>query len=366
MNFPFEKDIVLESDRALIRPMQSSDSNELLKVATEDEALLQYSPSQVHSPALLAQYVENALNDRANKIRYAFTIFDKHKNQYAGSTSFGNISDKDKRIEIGWTWIGREFQKTGLNRSCKHLLMDYVFNVLEFERLELRTDERNAVSRKAIEGIGGKLEGILRSHTLMSDGFRRNTACYSILRYECPIAKKKIHVQSTVTYTTKIQQFAKMGEKTNWMYIEVPADVADKINSGCKKSYRVKGKLDNFPIEKVALLPMGEGMFIMPFNAKMRVGMGKRNGATLQVSIELDERTIPINAELLECLADEPEALKFFNSLPKSVQGYFSKWIDTAKGESTKTKRIAESVNALLKHYNFTVMMRDRKARKLN
>jgi Domain of unknown function (DUF1905)/Bacteriocin-protection, YdeI or OmpD-Associated len=167
-----------------------------------------------------------------------------------------------------------------------------------------------------------------------------------------------------ITYTTRILRFAEMGEKTRWMYIEVPADMADQINPGCKKSYRVKGKLDNYPIEKVALLPMGEGMFIMPFNAKMRIGTGKRDGAMLKVSLELDERTIPINAELLDCLADEPEALKFFNSLPKSVQGYFSKWIDTAKTESTKAKRIVESVNALLKHYNFTAMMREMKSRR--
>jgi len=195
MNFPFEQKIVLENDRVLIRPMESSDLDTLLPVAIEDKTLLQYSPSQVYTLPLLTQYVENALGDRANKVRYAFTIYDKQQNKYAGSTSFLNILDKDQRIEIGSTWIGREFQKTGLNRNCKYLLMSYVFNVLGFERLELRTDERNVASRKAIEGIGGKLEGILRSHTVMSDGFRRNTACYSILRDEWPGVKENFHLQ---------------------------------------------------------------------------------------------------------------------------------------------------------------------------
>lgn len=151
-----------------------------------------------------------------------------------------------------------------------------------------------------------------------------------------------------------------MGEKTRWMYIEIPANVTEKINPGCKKSYRVKGKLDNYFIEKVALMPMGQGNFIMPFNAKMRIGTGKSEGAMLKVSLELDERTIPINAELLECLADEPEALKYFNGLPKSMQGYFSKWIDTAKTDTTKTKRIAESVEALRLHKDFGAMLRER------
>lgn len=167
-----------------------------------------------------------------------------------------------------------------------------------------------------------------------------------------------------VTYTTTILRFGEMGEKTRWMYIEIPAKIAEKLNPGCKKSYRVKGKLDNYPIEKVALLPMGEGSFIIPFNAQMRKGTGKRDGAKLSIAIEVDERTIGINAKLLDCLADEPEALRFFKSLPKSSQGYFSKWIDTAKTEATKAKRIAESVNALMLHRNFTGMMRELKSRK--
>lgn len=163
-----------------------------------------------------------------------------------------------------------------------------------------------------------------------------------------------------VQYTTRILRFAEMGEKTRWMYIEIPADVAAKINPGCKKSYRVKGKLDNYSIEKVALLPMGNGKFIIPFNAKMRIGTGKANGAMLKVSLELDERTIPINADLLACLADEPEVMKYFNGLSKSMQGYFSKWIDDARTDTTKTKRIVESIEALRLHKNFSQMLRER------
>jgi hypothetical protein len=163
-----------------------------------------------------------------------------------------------------------------------------------------------------------------------------------------------------VIFNTKILRFAEMGEKTRWMYIEIPSDIAEQINPGVKNSYRVKGKLDNYAIEKVALLPMGEGIFIIPFNAQMRKATGKRNGDTLKVSLELDERSIQINAEFIDCLTDEPEALKFFKSLPKSHQGYFSKWIDTAKTDTTKAKRIAESVNALSSHKNFGEMLRER------
>lgn len=194
MDFNFKTDIVLENERALLRPMKEEDWDELLPVALPDPTLVQYSPSQIHSEGLLKKYIRQALSDRETGFRYAFTIFDKAANRVAGSTSFGSISNKDKRIEIGWTWIGREFQKTGLNRACKALMLQYVFETLQFERLEFRTDERNEASRAAIEKIGGTFEGILRSHMLMPDGFRRNTVYYSILREEWPALKAKLPV----------------------------------------------------------------------------------------------------------------------------------------------------------------------------
>jgi N-acetyltransferase len=184
MKFDFKKEIILENDRALLRPLKEEDFEKLLPVAIDDATLLQYSPAKIASEADLKNYIRIALNERETKFRYAFSIFDKMKNAYAGSTSYATISNYDKRLEIGWTWIGRKFQKTGLNRNCKMLLLTYAFETLEFERVEFRTDERNATSRAAIEKIGGKFEGILRSHTLMNDGHRRNTVYYSILKEE--------------------------------------------------------------------------------------------------------------------------------------------------------------------------------------
>jgi RimJ/RimL family protein N-acetyltransferase len=184
MNFPFEKEITLENSFALLKPLQFSDINNLLKIATEDEQLLQYSPLPIFSEKLLTEYVVKSIKERENKTRYSFTIFDKRKNSYAGSTSFMNISNVDSRLEIGSTWIGKEFQRTGLNRNCKYLLLNFAFDELGAERIELKTDERNNASRNAIQKIGGQFEGILRSHTLMYDGFRRNTVYYSILKKE--------------------------------------------------------------------------------------------------------------------------------------------------------------------------------------
>jgi len=191
MDFNFEKEIILEDNRVKLRPLQSSDLENLFPPASSGEKLVQYSPKPIHTKELLTQYIKTALADRAAHDRYAFTIFDKQANAYAGSTSFLFVNNYNQRLEIGHTWLGTAFQKTGLNRHCKFLLLSYTFDELGFERVEFKTDERNKASRMAIEKIGGKFEGILRSHTLMNDGFRRNSVYYSILKNEWPELKEQ-------------------------------------------------------------------------------------------------------------------------------------------------------------------------------
>jgi RimJ/RimL family protein N-acetyltransferase len=129
-------------------------------------------------------YIDKAISLRADHLRYTFTVYDKKANAWAGTTSFLNISNADDRLEIGATWYGKAFQRSGLNRNCKYLVLEYAFEKLNAQRVELKTDERNIASRKAIEKIGGKFEGILRSHTVLYDGYRRNTVYYSILQPE--------------------------------------------------------------------------------------------------------------------------------------------------------------------------------------
>jgi N-acetyltransferase len=184
MNFDFEKDIILENDRVLLRPIKINDHSFLLGVAMQDPGLLQYSSYRIHSSELLKNYISHSLLERTSHIRYPLVIFDKKKKAYAGSTSFANVSNADKRLEIGWTWLAKDFQQTGLNANCKLLLLQYAFEELEFERVEIKTDERNLISRRAIEKLGAVYEGALRSHIAMPDGFRRTTVYYSILKDE--------------------------------------------------------------------------------------------------------------------------------------------------------------------------------------
>ncbi|HEV7331473.1 MAG TPA: GNAT family protein [Flavisolibacter sp.] len=202
MTFSFTKEIILENSRVLLRPLQPGDVENLLPVATAQSDLVQYSPYEIHTPDLLAAYINHSLAERAACSRFPFIVFDKRAASYAGSTSIANVSNKDQRLEIGWTWIGRNFQMTGLNRACKFLLLSYAFEELEFERVEFKTDARNQASRTAIEKIGGQYEGTLRSHTVMLDGFRRDTVYYSILKPEWPGLKQTVFkewIDSSVT-----------------------------------------------------------------------------------------------------------------------------------------------------------------------
>jgi hypothetical protein len=161
-----------------------------------------------------------------------------------------------------------------------------------------------------------------------------------------------------VQFNAIIKKFKDQGEKTGWTYIEISAALAEKINPGVKKGFRVKGKLDDQDYSMLALLPMGGGDFIMALNAKMRKAIKKQKGATVQVKMETDEGEIKPPSELMECLTDEPKALSYFHSLPKGHQNYFTNWINSAKTEPTKAKRIAAAINALDKHWGFGEMMR--------
>ncbi len=149
-----------------------------------------------------------------------------------------------------------------------------------------------------------------------------------------------------------------MGEKTGWSYIEVSSKLATALSPGNKKSFRVKGFLDKYPIKGAALLPMGEGNFILPINASMRKGTKKVAGASLLVKLEIDRKEIELNKEMMECIKDEPLAYEYFMQLSKSHQNYFSKWVDSAKTVDTKAKRIARVLNALVLKMNYAEMLR--------
>ena len=159
-------------------------------------------------------------------------------------------------------------------------------------------------------------------------------------------------------FTTQLKKFTDQGEKTGWTYIEVRAELAKKLNPGVKKSFQVKGKLDDYSFSGINLLPMGGGDFILSINAQMRKGLKKRVGTALTIQIELDTFVKPLSVDFMECLKEEPKALTAFNSLAPSHQKYFSNWIESAKTISTKTTRITKALIALSNGYGFSEMLR--------
>lgn len=162
-----------------------------------------------------------------------------------------------------------------------------------------------------------------------------------------------------VEFTTIILQFNEQGEKTGWTYIEIPADIAQQMKPGNKKSFRVRGMLDAFPVQGMALMPMGEGNFIMALKAEVRKGIHKNAGAMLQVKLEEDKDfKVEMPADLQECFDFEPEAFEFYNSLAKSHREYFIKWIESAKTSETRAKRIVNTINAMLRKWSYNQMIR--------
>lgn len=162
-----------------------------------------------------------------------------------------------------------------------------------------------------------------------------------------------------IKFTATIEKYGEKAHQTGWTVIIIPAKIASKINPGVKKFFRVKGKLDEYEISKTAIVPVGEGDFIMPLNATMRKGIRKQKNDTLKVQLEVDTSPILPPSDLIECMQDEPEALKYYNSLPQGHRNYFTKWIDSAKTDATKAKRIALVIKTMVRKMDFGAMLRE-------
>ena len=178
------------------------------------------------------------------------------------------------------------------------------------------------------------------------------TICQSLLNLVT------VNLSSMIVFSTRILKFNRKGEKTGWSYIEVTRKRAEQLSHKSRVSFRVRGRLDNYPIEKRALIPMGEGNFILPINSMMRKATGKVAGDTIRVEFELDPRPLTPSSDFIKCLKDDPRAFEHFKTLPKSHQNYFSKWIDEAKTIHTKTRRITMAVIALGQSQGFLETVR--------
>ncbi len=185
-NFPDR--FTLETPRVLMRLIQPDDFNEFSKI-TKDPMIWKYFTFNLADDDQLRNWINEALEAREAAIRMPFTIIDKDINKITGSTSFGNISFHDKRLEIGWSWLGTEHMGTGVNHHAKFALLSHAFEALNIERVEIKTDNLNERAKAALRKIGMQEEGVLRSHMQMWNNRRRDSIYYSIIKEEWEAVK---------------------------------------------------------------------------------------------------------------------------------------------------------------------------------
>lgn len=184
MKLDFNTEYVLENSRVRLTPLKMADFDNLVSFATNDFELWTHSLIEASSPEKMKIYIEKALEGRQNKNSYTFIVFDKQTNKYAGSTRFYDIQVENFTLNLGFTWYGKEFQGTGINKNCKYLLLEFAFDVLKMERVEFRADYKNQRSINAMKSIGCVVEGVLRSNMYKPNGERRDSIVLSILKDE--------------------------------------------------------------------------------------------------------------------------------------------------------------------------------------
>lgn len=181
----------LDNDHVRVRPIAPSDREALHAVAMDPD-IWRYFVSLVETDADYHAWFDASLADHDAGRRVVFVIVDKASGRTAGSMSFGNLAEADARIEIGWSWLGRDFRGRGVNRWAKYLLMEHAFERLGAERVEFKTDRLNEQARRGLRNIGAVEEGTLRSFNVMPGGRRRDAVYYSVLRAEWPEVKRRL------------------------------------------------------------------------------------------------------------------------------------------------------------------------------
>ena len=193
----FRQQPILENKRVLLRPIRESDFDNLLPLSMNEPEIWKYGLVTAAGEENLRNYLANAVKNLYDKKEYPFIVFDKQANKYAGSTRFYDIQQPWFTTQLGYTWYGKDFQRSGLNRHCKLLLLTYVFEEWGMERLEFRADAKNTGSITAMKAIGCVEEGILRNHMPTAAGGRRDSIILSILKTEWFAGVRELLLQKT-------------------------------------------------------------------------------------------------------------------------------------------------------------------------
>ena len=184
IDFNCSNDYDLEDERALLRPLQPEDDKYLIPFALSQPDLWKYSLKSAAGEEGMRNYIQTAVKEREGQREYPFIVYEKKTQQYAGCTRFYDMNFPYQYVQLGYTWYGKEFHGSGLNKHCKYLLLSFAFEELGMERVEFRADAENSRSIAAMKSIGCTVEGILRNHMPRMDGTRRNSIVLSIIKTE--------------------------------------------------------------------------------------------------------------------------------------------------------------------------------------
>jgi len=186
--------VVLEGSFVRLEPLALAHHAALSDVGL-DEELWRWIPTAVGTPAEMAAYIETALKEQASGVALPFALIEKASGRAIGSTRYGNIERAHHRLEIGWTWVARKWQRTAVNTEAKYLLLRHAFETLGCMRVELKTDSLNQRSRAAILRIGAREEGIFRNHMIAANGRVRHTVYFSIVDSEWADVKSQLEAR---------------------------------------------------------------------------------------------------------------------------------------------------------------------------
>ncbi|WSQ10891.1 GNAT family N-acetyltransferase [Streptomyces sp. NBC_01231] len=189
---------VLENEHVLLRPVTEADRENVRAVAMDPD-IWRYFVSAVETDADYETFFDTCLADQAAGRRVVYVITDRASGRVAGSMSYGNMAEADARLEIGWSWLGRDFRGQGINRWAKYLLLRHAFDTLGAERVEFKTDILNTQARRGLRNIGAVEEGTLRSFNYMPGGRRRDAIFYSVLRAEWPRVQQELATKPKVS-----------------------------------------------------------------------------------------------------------------------------------------------------------------------
>ncbi len=183
--------VTLEGKHVRLEPLTTNHLDALCSFGL-DEDLWRWSPVPIRTREELRAYVETALKEQAAGVSLPFATIDRASHRAAGSTRFGSIDKLNHRVEIGWTWVGREWQRSAVNTEAKYLMLRHAFETLGCMRVEFKTDSLNERSRNAILRIGARQEGIFRNHMATSSGRIRHSVYFSIIDEEWPAVKRDL------------------------------------------------------------------------------------------------------------------------------------------------------------------------------